>query len=270
MRPNLVVVRCGAQSRHLEWLGAGGRSWDLAVCPYEPIPAGPEDARSPGVIAKAKYAGLFDYLGAEEFWRAYDYVWLPDDDLTVSSGAIDAMFGLCRASGARLAAPGLAPGSHYSHAFTLANTSFVWRRTSFVEMMMPCWRTDVLGKLLPSFAESSGQQWGLDYCWARRLDYDGIYILDDVQVTHGRPVGGARGRGEDAEARRAMRKLMAECDAHVLKVTLAGRLHDGTELDRFDPLFMDVYVAGYAWLDFNARQIERRFVAPQRQVVPAG
>lgn len=268
MRSNLVIVRCGAASRHNSWTGTGNRSWDLAVCPYEPVPAGLEDIRSPHDIAKPKYAGLFDYLGTDRFWRNYEYVWCPDDDLEASPAAIDAMFERCRQTDAGLAAPSLTQDSYYSHVITLANANFAYRQTTFVEMMMPCFRVDALGDLLPSFEGGTGLQWGIDFCWARRLDYRGIYIFDDAPVRHGRPVGDVRSRGEGARARRAMLTLLAECDASVLKLSLSGRLRDGTELDRFDPRFMQNYIEGYAWLNLGERAIERELVAPQRLTVP--
>jgi hypothetical protein len=63
--------------------------------------------------------------------------------------------------------------------------------TNYVELMAPCFARPVLERCLPTFTENlSG--WGLDLLWPRLLPPKPrtCAILDDVAMTHTRPVGG--------------------------------------------------------------------------------
>jgi hypothetical protein len=65
------------------------------------------------------------------------------------------------------------------------------RLTDFVENMAPCFRRDSLETCLPTMGQNlSG--WGLGAIWPHLLNggLSRVAIIDDVTVTHTRPVGG--------------------------------------------------------------------------------
>jgi len=250
VRANLVVVRCGKDSLHPAWTaGEGPRNFDVLRCPFEEAPPQSDLPTLERTISGQKWSGLFDLLGAERVWRDYDYVWLPDDDLATDAADLSRFFELCRRYDAALAAPALTEGSHYSHPLTLRNRSFVARATTFVEIMAPCFRRDVLEALLPTFeGPPDALRWGLDDVWARCLGYRGLHVIDEVAVVHGRPVGNARSRARRRASMAEMRALHARYGAGELRKTRGGIEPGGAWLDERSDRFLPTYLEGYAWL----------------------
>jgi hypothetical protein len=160
------------------------------------------------LVPGLKFAALRDVLVKWSGWRRYKYVILADDDLIVPPGTWTRFLDRAAQYGAALAAPALLGGSVASHPVTLQAPRCAARRTEFIEIMMPCFRMGVLAKLLDTFELSpSGIGWGLDYVWARRLDYTDIFVIDETPVAHRRP------SANDAEAARRggieMSRMMA-------------------------------------------------------------
>jgi hypothetical protein len=196
-RRNLVVVRAGEGSIHESWLNAPGeeRSWDLIVSYFGKAPDRFRDGDWLRIDGQGlKYQALHDLITSQEaLIRQYEYVWFPDEDLAFTCEDANRFFERCRLLSVPLAQPALTPDSYFSHAITLHEPFFQVRYTSFVEIMAPCLRQDVLWKLLPTFKENHSG-WGLDHVWPELLGGDAsrIAIVDDVRVRHTRPVGGGQ------------------------------------------------------------------------------
>ena len=204
-RKHLVIVRAGDGSLHPGWTNSvDRRDWDLVVSYYG------EDAsrfRGPGERRiddrGPKWTGLHALLTRERFWREYDYVWLPDDDLAIDQEAVNRLFARSAELGLELAQPALSWRSYYSHLITIRHPSFLARFTDFIEIMAPCFRREFLEVCLPLLGETQSG-WGLDWILPLRQSKGalGCAILDDVEMTHTRPVGGpnyAALRGVNAE-----------------------------------------------------------------------
>lgn len=189
-RRNLVIVRAGAASLHPYWLrGARQRSWDMIVSYYDDAdhehPPDVRVVRQPG----GKWDGLYRTLKAADVFERYDYIWLPDDDLMVSAGEIERLFGLMRQHDLAVGQPALTPDSYFTHFLMLRCPGFVIRFTNFVEIMAPCLRADILEAVHRDFADSMSG-FGLDGIWCR-LDSAGRRgaVLDSVTMKHTRPLG---------------------------------------------------------------------------------
>lgn len=235
MSSNLIIARCGASSLHETWLEGPDRDFDFIATFYgEEVPAAWRPDRldySIVPIPGGKWKGLFAYLAANESWRGYDRILLPDDDLLFDAATISAFFKIAEELGADLAQPALDDASYFSHPVTLRHASFRYRRTNFVELMCPCFSRRMLEKTLPLFAESESG-WGMDAYWTDMLGefgYEPPLIIDETPVRHTRPVGSA-GHGVSGKARpkaemrsfRAARKLKKAA-----AVTQSGVLVDG-------------------------------------------
>ncbi len=189
----LVIVRAGDQSLHPRWTRElATRDWDLVVSYFGNDPDRFRDAGEIRIDDKGqKWAGLHALLTREDFWRAYDYVWLPDDDLAIEQAAISDLFATMDELQLALAQPALSWTSHYSHPVTMHCPSFRVRMTNFVEIMAPCFDRRFLETCLSTFKDTlSG--WGLDWLWPRLLPFDSLQcaIIDRATATHTRPVGG--------------------------------------------------------------------------------
>jgi hypothetical protein len=189
----LVVVRAGDHSLHPQWTSAlATRNWDLVVSYFGNDPDRFRNAGEMRIDDRGqKWAGLHALLTREDFWRGYDYVWLPDDDLAADQAVISDLFATMDELRLALAQPALSWTSFFSHLVTIRHPSFRVRMTNFVEIMAPCFDRRFLETCIPTFAETlSG--WGLDWLWPRLLPLGAqrCGVIDNIAVTHTRPVGG--------------------------------------------------------------------------------
>jgi hypothetical protein len=124
-------------------------------------------------------------------------------------------------------------------------TEFVSRRVGYVEVMTPCFATDVLAELLKTLELSeTGSGWGLDFVWAKRLRYQQLFVIDETAVLHTRPVASAyteRLKQFSAEALKIMRKHQAP---KILK-SFSGFRSDGSEINEGDRTFLYRLFHGY-------------------------
>jgi hypothetical protein len=189
----LVVVRAGDRSQHPQWLAQSvARNWDLVVH-YHGDDRQRYPASGDGLVRidgeGPKWPALHKLLtDTRDAWRAYDYIWIPDEHLAASCADINRMFELMAALGIELAQPSLSWDSQVDQVLTLHNPNFALRYSSFVEPTAACFSRPLLERVLPTFGESiSGA--GLGYVWPRYLQSPATQcaILDRVQVTHTRP-----------------------------------------------------------------------------------
>lgn len=242
-RRNLVIVRAGDTSLHPGWTrDVADRDWDLVVSYFGDDPACYRATDERRIDDKGlKFGGLHALLQRETFWLDYDYILLPDDDLSWDQDAISLLFAEMRAAGFLLAQPALAWGSYFSLPITLHHPSFRVRVTDFVEIMVPCFRRDFLVQCLPTFtANLSG--WGLSSLWPSMLPPGKPLcgIVDSVQVTHTRAVGGPsygplRAAGVSAKTERRALLAIHDLPADQPPRVLAAIERSGARLNGGDP-----------------------------------
>lgn len=199
-RENLVILRAGKSSLHREWardLGDADRNWDLFVSWYDDAEPDPEDDCEYLAVQRdvRKFAAFHQIFATRPDFRDYRRIWLPDDDLAVSRRAINRLFEICRRNRIELAQPALDDASHLTYPITRKDPRFALRFTNFVEVMCPVFSADALAICIEGF-RSSVTSWGLDFVWPALIGVGGtrIAIIDDVTVTHTRPVGSSYDR----------------------------------------------------------------------------
>lgn len=216
------------------------------ICPYEEIaPIRAEHVMVSNTMPGLKWTGLKTLLAQWQDWRNYRYVLLPDDDLFATQEVWSRFFECCTRYGARLAQPALTQSSYFTHLHTVHCTEFVGRRVGCVEVMTPCFATDVLAELLKTLELSeTGSGWGLDYVWAKRLRYQQLFVMDETAVLHTRPVASAyaeRLKPYWAE----MLKIMREHQAPGVFKSFSGYRSDGSEITEGDRTFLYHLFHGY-------------------------
>lgn len=237
-RHNLVVVRAGKSSLHQRWLDISDekRSYDLVVSYFDEsafAAFSPQEGVTAVLIKGGKWDGLFKTF-AEIDISAYDYFWLPDDDISCSAEDVNMVFHLCRAHGLVVAQPSLTRESYYSHFIFSQCPGFRLRYTNYVEIMVPCLHRDVLSRALPLF-ETTMSGFGLDYIWCRFPESGAfrVGILDAVAVHHTRPVGKVLNNAISSSGRAPAREEEAQLKARfslarrTVSLAYAGIREDG-------------------------------------------
>lgn len=193
----LAVVRCGDTSLHTSW-ALGSRKFDVGVSYF----GDDKDRRFPeaGYIHHSKggkWDGLFTFFRQfPEVIDAYDYFWLPDDDISATTEDLNRLFEIGTANNFQLYQPALDEYSYYSHLVCLQHPSFTFRYTNFVEIMVPVVSREVLKRTL-AMLENTRSGFGIDFVWPKIAaeisgsPFKGTAIIDSVSVRHTRPVGGS-------------------------------------------------------------------------------
>ncbi|WP_338665473.1 hypothetical protein VQH23_09900 [Pararoseomonas sp. SCSIO 73927] len=216
-RRNLVVLRANSESLHKAWpreISDADRNWDLCVSyygsalgseaiaalePFEYLTHQPADRKFGAIHAL--------FTESSPLWN-YQRVWFPDDDLATSWKDINRLFEICERHQLLLAQPALREGSYATHSITRQNPDYAMRFTNFVEVMCPVFSIEALRTCVGSFYGSiSG--FGLDRVWPRMLGsvHSRIAIIDEIAVTHTRPVAGnydLRAAGREGTALQAL------------------------------------------------------------------
>ncbi|HYR80425.1 MAG TPA: hypothetical protein VEO55_10500 [Candidatus Dormibacteraeota bacterium] len=187
-RPYLAFIRCGTQSLHRRLLSEDPhRLWDCCVSWYCP-PVDEQLAEYYSSGGDNKLEGFLRFR--EEFgnFDRYRYVLLLDDDIYFQPGDISRFFSICDRHSILLAQPALRWDTHYILRVTMHNPACELRRVSFVEVMAPCFQTQTLAELLPTF-DLNKSTWGVDGVWASMLQATAraLYVVDAVQMEHTRP-----------------------------------------------------------------------------------
>lgn len=202
----LLISRVGPRSLHRHWLGdsRAPRGFDVLLSAYDPAVIAPDGE---GILFEhrpgSKVAGYGALLRAHRALLArYDYVALFDDDLLIESADLARLFTIVREHRPRIAQPALTPESYFTYAALLRHPGFVLRHMSYIEMMCPIFRADVLDRLIPLF--ELGHESGIDIIWSN-LAWEkpqDLAVIDAVPVVHTQRVGGRKADNGFVDGRR--------------------------------------------------------------------
>jgi hypothetical protein len=272
MTKDLVIFRAGARSLHPFWREPNVEaSWDLYVCPYQALPPAPP---APGVTVGEvrpgpKFSGLRSLLHDWPGWRDYRYVMLADDDLLMSQAEAAGFFTACSAIRAKLAQPALTEQSPCGHMMLYRNSAFLDRMVTFVEVMLPCFRSDVLQDLLWTLdLTETGWGWGLDALWPKLLGYEDLYVVDSYPVSHTRPVGQMRDIELEGRVQRETAGILERFDCSFIRKTRAGRTTDGLLIAETNARLLHALVRGYDGIFQRRPELLLPFLEQQTGVLP--
>jgi hypothetical protein len=187
---NLIISPVGDNSLHSNWIH---KDFDLVLIYYgdNNDTAQSYTNHTPYVYtAKGeKYHLLKSFIQDNvEFISKYDYIWLPDDDVDISPENINKLFNIAKEYNLFIAQPAM--NGYVSHEITKPIPNSLLRYTNFVEVLAPLFNTETLLKVYNTF-DLNYSSWGYDYLWPHLLGYpqNSVAIIDDVVMTHTRPVG---------------------------------------------------------------------------------
>lgn len=214
-RSNLIICCAGDWSFHPSWIHPD-RTYDVCIIYYG---TNPETAAKYKADADLyfeqkgyKFGLLRDciapYFEAHpELYDSYKYIWIPDDDISITPDAINRMFALSHTLGADIFQPSIANMLHpqifqqgkqwISWLQTATNKAYKYRRITHPEIMMPGFSAhafkSILLKSLQDYPTAT-VGWGLDEYWEilwkslHPNEPNRIYIYDQIHALHMRPV----------------------------------------------------------------------------------
>lgn len=186
---NCVISAVGRGSLHKEWIKESP-DFDLHLLIYDDSYSYFfKDSEFIFCQRGFKLKLIYNYLQKNpDYLDKYDYFFLPDDDISISTGNIHALFNMMGKYKLEIAQPALAD-SYYTYEFTLKQKFSTLRYVNFVEMMAPCFSRNALRKVLFTFNENK-QGWGSEYHWPVLIGFTGkgMAILDKIEAVHTRPI----------------------------------------------------------------------------------
>ena len=196
----LVVIRCGDASLHPEYVNQNAE-FDVVLSYFgNQLPYDLTHVQYVHYCKGSKWEGLNAFFQTNpSIWQAYDYIWLPDDDLSADVDTINQFLHIARQEQFDLAQPALTHNSYWSFLITRQVQGLLYRLTNFVEVMAPLFHRDAFAQCVETFAENKSG-FGLDFLWRTLLKNRKIGIIDQTPVFHTRPVGSA-GNGMGAQTR---------------------------------------------------------------------
>lgn len=192
----LLLSTVGNASLHKEWI-AGNKNFDVILIYYGGNDEIFADYQKDAMICLnqkgQKYPMIKQFiLNNLELINQYEYIWLPDDDISISTDEINKFFDIARQYNIVLCQPALIhnPKMRVSHKLTVQLPGYKLRYTNFIEGMAPLFTKDALLLVSDDF-EYSDSGWGLDVTWSTRLGNptNKIAIIDETPMDHTRQTG---------------------------------------------------------------------------------
>ena len=194
MNRNLIISPAGRDSLVGEWV-EGVTNFDTVLLCYE------KDTKLHEYFTKYTphvYVGVGEKLhlikafieNNLDFIKDYDYIWCPDDDISISTEDINRVFNIAREYKLQICQP--ATKGYVSHDIIRPVAGNILRYTNFVEIQAPLFSQEALNTLYSTFTYNiSG--WGYEWLWAHLLGdpEDKIAVIDSIVMEHTKPVGGA-------------------------------------------------------------------------------
>jgi hypothetical protein len=191
---NLVISCVGNNSLHKEWLKGEELNFDLMLIYYG---EGKEEDYINDCKLLVKGKGFkFRLIEAfiQEYWneiKHYEYISFSDDDLSGDAYCFNNLFNRMKEYDLWVAQPSLSHDSFINHKELEQNDNAILRYTSFVEIMIPTFNTNILNKIKHTINDTDSG-WGLEFLWFDMLGApkDKFAIIDETPIKHTKPFTG--------------------------------------------------------------------------------
>ena len=194
----LIISPTGGQSLHNSWLEINFDKeiiFDLWCVNYSDIiNFGTIDISDENTPKKFTKIELLNYIikNKLEDLQEYEFIWFPDDDIKINGDQLNKFFKVCSENKFSLAQPALEWNSYSSFPVTMSHLGANYRRTTFVEIMAPCFSIAALNLLANKQLFNSRAGWGIESYWMENLNplINTFAIVDSTPMLHTRPLGG--------------------------------------------------------------------------------
>lgn len=183
MLSNLVILPIGNKSLTNQWFGK--KNFDLWTFNYDD--SGIFDIYADKIfqVPLFKYHAIKYIIDTNDISQ-YKYIWLPDDDLQISTEDVNKMFAIADKHDLMLGQPSVT-GNLTWHWYLRNRKGFYLRWTNFIEVMCPFFSNNFIHKCLDTFVQNLSS-YGIDVEWSFRTNPNKTAIIDSVSVKHIREV----------------------------------------------------------------------------------
>ncbi|MEH6552260.1 MAG: DUF707 domain-containing protein [Pseudomonadales bacterium] len=191
----LVFIRAGDSVEFDYWSESKRRNWDVAISSYG------EEELSRQLYAEADYlfmGGLSKMQSFKRFYeaapqiKAYDAILMLDNDIDIDPDDLANFFELHCEHGFSISQPALSHDSNSNFDLTLRYPMTIYRKTTYVEVMAPCFSQEAINKTIQTFDETiSG--WGMDLVWPLLVPDKSIGVIDLCVMRHTAPMDAVNG-----------------------------------------------------------------------------
>jgi hypothetical protein len=187
----LCILRAGEGGIQKSWIPHVSRYVDVAISTFGTYQGDELNVPVRHHFNGSRMGGVHDFfLRNPGLIDTYTHFWLVEDDLYIPEIVALLIKSFAAVQEFELFAPTLSGDSYFGHAISVANRSFVFRLTNFVEQMSPVFSRRLLLKCLPHLNENySG--WGLEWLWHKYTRELGGFTaaLDCAAIYHTRQGG---------------------------------------------------------------------------------
>lgn len=181
----LLITTIGNYNHSSTW-SKGDCEYDIVLIDYRLTPT-------------FKYPGIYKHLKENPVLLEYDYFWMPDEDVLLSTGGINELFEKTKQLNLDLSQPSIEKSNKSFPSwgiFTHKEGSDVVY-SNFIEITCPCFSKRGLIACIESFPKSKSG-WGLDIVWPKLIGDNGanIAIINCIVAKHTRKIrsGGLYGK----------------------------------------------------------------------------
>ena len=163
----------------------GDREFDIVVYCYDESLTGMGDCDVWVQRKGTKYQNFYHYaINNSKELEQYDYVWVVDDDMFMSTDDINKMFMMMEDYNIDLGQPSMDnEGMHYIH-FLINDPDYTLRYTNYIECSAPIFSKPALQKILPTFNETiTGFGWDA-LISDMILEEDNVAVFDNIKAYH--------------------------------------------------------------------------------------
>jgi len=184
MTKNLIFCSAGDNANFYKYWLAPYRNYHLFICYYGDTPNKYKELADHYIMNKgSKFQNLlYVYKNYFDIINQYDYIFVPDDDIIISTKNINKLFVIIKKLNLSIIQPSFSWQGKISHMITTSNSKCILRYTNFIEVNVPLFSKESLFTFLSNYPDDL-TCFGVDlyYMWLLGRDKLKYAIIDSVQ-----------------------------------------------------------------------------------------
>lgn len=140
-----------------------------------------------------KFENIVSAFNQYDFWKKYDYLWFPDDDIRLDVKDAFIFYELSKLLNSDISQPSLY-NMNVSHYKLIHKANMVGEWIDFIEIQMPLFKTTIFETIILPFLTANvwnRSGFGIDYWWSdqwvSKLNFKKL-LVHQVQAIHTRPI----------------------------------------------------------------------------------